>query len=94
MTALDFQHEPLYTALGLQTAANSNSKPTVMYRPMPDATVRVGHTALIFPVDHWNAALVSNSVVARTSKVVSYDKATGDFETLNTRYTLCKPGVH
>lgn len=47
---------------------------------------KVGDSALVIPVDHPDAAYVSNEDIARTSTVVSYDEVTEQFETLNTLY--------
>lgn len=41
--------------------------------------------AYLTPIDH-TSDLVSNTKLVRTSKVVSYDEATGRLETLNSIY--------
>lgn len=67
------------------------SKPVVHYRPFPKAKIHIGVPALVFPIDHKNHAPgqnVSNTCVARTSKVISVNHETGEFETLNTIYKL------
>ena len=46
-----------------------------------------GGSAYLYPVDHPDTTNVSNTTVARTSKVVSWNKETGVIETLNTIYT-------
>ncbi len=68
------------TTDALQTAA----KPVVHYRAL-SGSVRVGQPALVYPVDH-PGDLVSNSQFARTSTVLHYRRASGEFETLNTVY--------
>ncbi len=45
-----------------------------------------GCQALVFPVDHPDHERVTNEEPARTSAVIRYDAATGEFETLNTLY--------
>lgn len=56
-------------------------KPTVRYSPF-GAFIVVGTSAYVVALDHpsWGHSPVT------TSTVQSYDKATGEFETLNTRY--------
>lgn len=44
-----------------------------------------GQSALLYPIDHPDTR-VSNTTSAITSKVVSYDEATGVLETQNTIY--------
>lgn len=62
----------------------SSQKPVVRYRAI-SGSIRVGSPALVFPVDH-PGDLVSNRQLARTSPVLNYRRATGEFETLNTVY--------
>ena len=50
-----------------------------------DASVRVGDRAFVVPVDH-TSPYVSNGTWATTTPVVSFDPATGVFETANTIY--------
>ena len=45
-----------------------------------------GEVAIVYPIDHPDTERVSNKKPVRTSTVVSYDKETGIFETLNTIY--------
>lgn len=64
-------------------------KPIVHYRTY-ETYIRVGLSAYVYPVDHYATDRVSNESIAITSVVLSYDKDTGIFETLNTIY---KPEV-
>jgi hypothetical protein len=59
------------------------SKPRVKYSSLVYA--EVGHCALLRPIDH-PSYFVSNEKVARTSKVLSYNRDTGRIETENTVY--------
>lgn len=45
-----------------------------------------GSAAFIYTVDHPDVERVSNETLVRTSAIQSYDKNTGEFETLNTIY--------
>ena len=67
-----------------------STKPVVHYIPNKYQQIKVGISAYVWPVDH-PSDLVSNTKAIITSKVVSYDKDTGDFETLNTRYSVYRP---
>jgi hypothetical protein len=61
-------------------------KPVVIYNPKVLFThIEEGTSAYVFPLDH-PSSLVSNTAVVRTSKVISYNKETGEFETMNTKY--------
>lgn len=60
-------------------------KPIVRYNSTYPSHIQVGMGAYVWPIDH-QSDRVSNNSYAHTSKVVSYDKTTGEFETLNTRY--------
>ena len=60
-------------------------KPIVHYKGAIGPIV-VGRSATVFPVDHPNTELVSNTTFVHTSPVVSYDQETGKFETQNTQY--------
>ena len=62
--------------------ATTTAKPVVYYKSL--MYCKVGEAALVFPTDHPKR---SNTQAVRTSNVVSYDQATGEFETRNTRYT-------
>lgn len=67
------------------------TKPVVHYKAVQSAVISMGFPALILPIDHTNHAPgqnVSNTCVARTSKVISVNHETGEFETLNTIYKL------
>ena len=70
------------------------SKPVVHYKKADfNGQIKMGCPAFIFPLDHTNHAPgqnVSNTCVARTSKVISVNHETGEFETLNTIYKLEK----
>lgn len=62
-------------------------KPVVRYREIAPGHVFVGLSATVIPLDHPNPyGLVTNNEIVHTSRVISYDKATGDFETMNTKY--------
>ena len=61
------------------------AKATVQYRPSVEGSIKVGYSALVWPVDH-TSPFVSNEQVAVISKVISYDPETGVFETLNSIY--------
>ncbi len=65
------------------------NKPIVMYNLDQFYTVRVGACAIVCPIDH-PSEQVSNRNAVHTSTVISHDKETYDFETLNT----CYVGVH
>lgn len=61
-------------------------KPIVQYR---GEAVPFGGSALLFPVDHPNHLEghdVSNTKMATTSKVISWDESSGRIETQNTVY--------
>ncbi len=45
-----------------------------------------GGQALVIPTNHPDCRNVANERPARTSEVLRYDEATGEFETLNTIY--------
>lgn len=72
-----------------EAAVASLSKPLVKYKSA-GFEIKVGHAATVIPLDHPDEYLVTNGQIAHTSRVVSYDKATGNFETRNTRYELVK----
>lgn len=67
------------------------SKKVVQYKPFPlgGFPIVVGRYTVVCPVDH-TSELVSNERPAMTSTVLSYDKTTGRFETLNSIYILVK----
>jgi len=61
-------------------------KNQVTYNRDVDYRITVGSGAIVVPIDH-PSDLVSNTKPVMTSKVISYDKKTGVFETLNSVYT-------
>lgn len=61
-------------------------KKVVRYDKNSDSWVEIGKSAFIYPIDHPDAARVSNVKLIQTSRVVYHDKSTGVFETLNTMY--------
>lgn len=62
-------------------------KSVVRYKEVAPGFIHIGLSATIIPLDHPNPnGLVTNGEVAHTSRVVSYDPNTGDFETMNTKY--------
>ena len=70
-------------------SGNKMNKPIVHYRKDCVVKVAVGIGAIVTPVDHTNhveGQHVSNERPCWTSKVLSYDKETGVFETMNTIY--------
>lgn len=60
-------------------------KPTVLYIPTKFDYIEINQQALIIPINH-PSPLVSNTRYTRTSTVLSHDKDTGKFETINTLY--------
>ena len=62
-------------------------KPVVKYKPIPNCPIVVGYKASVVVSDHPAAYLNAEEWVS-TSTVVSYDEATGVFETMNTIYKL------
>lgn len=62
-------------------------KPIVHYEKNDNlmSQVQVGKPAVLFPVDH-TSPFVSNTMLALTSRVVSFDPLTGEIETENTCY--------
>lgn len=63
---------------------NEKYKPTVRYRTVLSEIV-IGGRVLVVTIDH-PSSLVSNGHPVFTTPVVSYDPATGAFETKNTKY--------
>lgn len=61
------------------------SKLVVHYKYPEESYIEVGQAAFIFPVDHPHC---SNKSLVKTSMVLRYDRATGEFETTNTIYKL------
>ena len=64
-------------------------KPVVKYKHDLNNFIQVGMSAYVFPLNH-PSKYVSNQFLVKTSKVISFDKETGDFETMNTIYELEK----
>lgn len=60
-------------------------KQIVNYKPSDTDFIQVGCRATIIPTNH-PSLLVSNTRIAVTTEVISYNKETGEFETLNTIY--------
>ena len=75
-------------------SAELDGKPVVLYKAVPTCDIVVGYPAMILPVNHYATNRVTNRNVAITTVVLSYDKATGDFETANTRYVLDVSYLH
>lgn len=61
-------------------------KKVVHYIVSPDNFIAEGVSAFVVPVDHPDTYNVSNNCPVCTSKVLSFDIQTGEFETLNTLY--------
>jgi len=62
-------------------------KPLVQYTPF-DPTIEVGKRAMVVTYNHPDIENVTPGQVVFTTRVVTYDEATGTFETANTRYIL------
>jgi hypothetical protein len=62
----------------------TGQKPVVHYSAV-SGRITVGQSAKVRPLDH-TSDFVSNTTFAVTSKVVRHDRATGEFETENSRY--------
>lgn len=63
-------------------------KKTVLYKAQL-GSFRVGHPAIVWPTNHYNTSLVSNTTSVVTSKVVEV-LDDGVFVTENTRYEPVK----
>lgn len=61
------------------------AKAIATYNAEISSVIRVGAGALVFPLSHVDSE-VSLASYVYTSPVVSYDEASGTFETLNTIY--------
>lgn len=72
----------------IASTPDQDDRPVVKYKPFGFAGVEVGGYAMIIPIDHYNAQLVTNGGIARTGTVLAYDSVTGSFETRRTRYEL------
>jgi len=64
-------------------------KPVVKYKHDLNNFIQVGMSAYVFPLNH-PSKYVSNQFLVKTSKVISFDKETGNFETMNTIYVFEK----
>lgn len=64
-------------------------KPVVKYKHDMNNFIQVGMNAYVFSLNH-HSKYVSNQFLVKTSKVISFDKETGNFETMNTIYELEK----
>lgn len=51
-----------------------------------EGQIRIGAVALLYPVDHPDTENVSNTKLAKTSRVQRHDPDTDEIETLNTIY--------
>jgi hypothetical protein len=61
------------------------TKPVVHY--VGEAFIKVGQSAYLDQtLDHPHLSNRANLFGVQTSRVISHDEATGDFETLNTKY--------
>lgn len=60
-------------------------KPIVNYKPSDIDFIQIGCRATVIPTNH-PSDLVSNTKIVLTTEVISYNKETGEFETLNTIY--------
>lgn len=66
------------------------TKPVVKYIQLPEApALEVGSRTVVKPIDH---PVRSNFNPVYTSEIVSVGERYGDFETLNTQYTLASNG--
>jgi hypothetical protein len=63
-----------------------STKKIVHYDRNKEVFIQVGHSAFVTPIDHPDSERVTNTYTAQTSRVVNYDEATGEFETMNTLY--------
>ncbi len=62
-------------------------KPIVEYDASKFVYISLGFSAEIWPLNHPNPrGSVSNTTHVRTSKVITHDEKTGEFETQNTIY--------
>jgi len=62
-------------------------KPTVLYDIDQASPITIGVSAYVQPIDHSDC---SNTKLAKTSRVISYNPVTKDFETENTCYVACR----
>lgn len=62
-------------------------KPIVLYDIDQSSPVTIGISAYVQPLDHPNC---SNTKLVKTSKVISYNPKTKDFETENTCYVAIR----
>lgn len=66
-------------------------KKTVLYDVSKGAAIRVGSSALVYPLNHTDLENVSNNELATTSTVLNYCPDTGVFETRNSIYKPFNP---
>ena len=64
-------------------------KPIVLYDSTAPSDIVVGRGAYVLPINH-SSREVSNTTTVLTSKVVRYNKLSGEFETKNTIYKPIK----
>lgn len=64
------------------------TKPIVQYTG-EGCFIKVGTSAFVITLDHPHTKNYIDRVV-QTSEVISHNKVTGDFETLNTKYVKAK----
>lgn len=64
----------------------NTTKKIVHYNAQKPVYIRVGTSAFVTPIDHPDSERVSNTRPVQTSKVLSFDISTGEFETMNTLY--------
>lgn len=65
------------------------TKPTVRYNATAGFFIEVGMPAFISTIDHPNTSNYADRSV-KTSRVISHNEVTGDFETKNTKYVKDK----
>ena len=68
-------------------ATGGCGKPIVKYRAILPGFIVVGHSATVTAINH-PSPLIFPGAMVHTSEVLSYDEATGNFETKNTLYEL------
>jgi len=70
----------------MTSGAGAGAKPTVFYDSTKYNWIKVGHGAIVCPINHPDTEHVSNQSFARTTEVLTYSPETGEFETKNTLY--------
>lgn len=73
----------------VQACVCKQAKPVVLYEATEDDFITEGMGAYIRPINH-PSEWVSNKKFVLTSIVISHDKETDEFETLNTIYRPAK----